>query len=418
VPLSGEHSYSMESRRILRIIARLNIGGPAIQAVHLNAALSRESYQTLLVCGSVGSHEGDMSYLAVSQGIQPCILPELGREIAPSDDLKAFLTLRKVIRDFNPHIIHTHTAKAGTLGRIAGMSLNLSRGKKRRIRLVHTFHGHVFSGYFSPMKTLIFILIERCLSRFTDRIVVISPLQRFDICERYRIAHPHRVQVIPLGFDLAGYRDAGRYRDRARREYLQCDSGDVFIVGIIGRLTSIKNHRMLLEAARNLREKGQGDSFRFLVVGDGELREDLVAYAKELGVEDSVSFVGWQRDMPGVYGAMDAVALTSRNEGTPVTLIEAMAAGIPVVATAVGGVPDLLGEVESRAPGGYDTAQRGILVQPGDVSALTEAFLFMREKRAEAGRTSSRAKAYVLGRYDQERLVKDIMSLYSGLLNG
>ncbi|MBN1105611.1 MAG: glycosyltransferase [Deltaproteobacteria bacterium] len=408
----------LEPIRILRIIARLNIGGPAIQAALLTEALSKGPYRTLLVCGKVGVHEGDMSYLATSKGIGRRVLSGLGREISLLDDFRSFLHLRRVIKDFNPHIIHTHTAKAGTLGRIAGMSLNLLRGRKRRIRLVHTFHGHVFSGYFSPMKTLIFIWIERCLSKFTDRIVVISPLQRFDICERYRIAHAHRVQVIPLGFDLTGYRDAGRYRERARKEYLESASGDILIVGIIGRLTSIKNHRMLLDAARNLRERGQGDSFRFLVVGDGELREDLAAYAKNLGVEDSVSFVGWQRDMPRIYGAMDVVALTSRNEGTPVTLIEAMAAGIPVVATSVGGVPDLLGKSGSSAPGGYRAAQRGILVQPGDASALADAFLFIREKREQVRSMSSRARVYALSRYDQERLVKDIAALYSGILKG
>jgi glycosyltransferase involved in cell wall biosynthesis len=404
--------------RILRIIARLNIGGPAIQAVFLTEALSKGSYKTLLVCGKVGVHEGDMSYLAASKGIGTKVLPGLGREISLLDDLRTFLHLRRTIKHFDPHIIHTHTAKAGTLGRIAGISLNLFRGKRRRIRLVHTFHGHVFSGYFTPMKTLIFILIERRLSKFTDRIVTISPLQQFDICKRYRVAHPDRVRVIPLGFDLTSYRDVGRYRERARTEYLQISSEDVLVVGVIGRLTSIKNHRMLLEAARNLREREQGESFRFLVVGDGELREDLQAYAKDLGVEDSVSFIGWQRDMPKVYGAMDVVALTSKNEGTPVTLIEAMASGIPVVATAVGGVPDLLGKVEKSAPGGYKMAQRGILVQPGDASALTEAFLFMLEKKKQVQRMSSRGKAYVLSVYDQERLVKDIIGLYSGVVDG
>ena len=179
-----------EPIRILRIIARLNIGGPAIQAISLSNHLSRDGYKTLLVSGKVAPHEGDMGYFDKEKGVQPVLLPGMGREISPLGDIKSLIDLRQIIKRFKPHIIHTHTAKAGTLGRLAGFSINMARGSEERIRLVHTFHGHTFHRYFGSLKTRLFIQIEKFLSRFTDRIIVVSPLQQRDICWRYEIAPP------------------------------------------------------------------------------------------------------------------------------------------------------------------------------------------------------------------------------------
>ncbi|MEW6664801.1 MAG: glycosyltransferase [Thermodesulfobacteriota bacterium] len=406
-----------EPIRILRIIARLNIGGPAIQAVSLSARLPGNSYRTLLVCGKVGTHEGDMSYLGFSEGIRPLFLPGLGREISAIRDPASLNQLRRVMQEFRPHIVHTHTAKAGTLGRLAGISLNLAREARRRIRLVHTFHGHVFRGYFSPWKSLVFILIERSLARFTDRIIVISPHQHFDICRRFRISHPGRVEIIPLGFDLEGFRDVHRHRESARSRLLGNAGANVRMVSIIGRLTPIKNHRMLFQAVKCLRDWGRGGSLRFLLVGDGELREDLAASARDLGIEDQVIFAGWQKDMAPVYGASDLVALTSLNEGTPVALIEAMAAGVPVIATQVGGVPDLLGRVESGLNEGYGLAPRGMLVRSGDAEGLARGLLFAVENGAKLEEARVRAQDYVHAQYKAERLVKDMDELYVRLLS-
>lgn len=406
----------MESIRILRIIARLNIGGPAIQAVCLSEALSTGPYRSLLVCGKVSPHEGDMSYLATSRGVEPLFLRGLGREISLFDDLRSFFILRRIVRRFKPDIVHTHTAKAGTLGRLAGLSVNLFRGGRRSIRLVHTFHGHVFKGYFSAAKTLLFILIERLLARFTDCIVAISSTQKREICEKYRIASAHRVQVIPLGFDLENFLDVSRYRTKAREEILRFEHREVFLVGMVGRLTPIKNHRMLLEAVRELDALSHSHLFRFLVVGDGEMREELEALARTLHVDHLVSFLGWRRDMPRTYAAMDVVVLTSNNEGTPVTLIEAMAAGVPVVATCVGGVPDLLGAAGGLPSRGYGLADYGIVIRPGDAAGLAEALLHVKENRDATLQTCARAREHVLAGYTEERLVRDLDALYRGLM--
>jgi glycosyltransferase involved in cell wall biosynthesis len=352
-----------------------------------------------------------MAYLAEKEGVAPLVLSGLGREISAFGDLRSFCSLRRIIREFRPHIIHTHTAKAGTLGRLAGLSRNVWRSGPERIRLVHTFHGHVFEGYFHPLKARMFMLIERVLAGFTDRIIVISRLQKRDICDRFRIVRPEKVAVIPLGFDLSAFSDSLPKDGRGAEE-----SDHALRVGIIGRLTQVKNHRMLLKAVQGLETMGYGGRFRFFVVGDGELREDLAACARELGVEHLISFTGWKREMAPVYRTLDAVVLTSLNEGTPVTLIEAMASGIPVVATEVGGVPDLLGQVD-KAPGeGYKLAQNGILVPSDRPESLAKALVFLLNHRQRSQEMAVRGKAFVLRRFSLDRLAGDIEALYRGLM--
>jgi len=394
-----------EPIRILRVIARLNIGGPAIQAVTLSDVLSKGRFHTRLVCGQVGAHEGDMSYLASCKQVDPVFLPTLGREISALDDLRSFSQLRRIIGEFNPHVIHTHTAKAGTLGRLAGISRNAQRIFGRKIRLVHTFHGHVFHSYFSPLKTRAFMKIERFLARFTDRIIVISASQEKDICEKYKIAKPEQVQVVPLGFDLSGFEKLG-----------PPPSQGTFAVGIIGRLAPVKNHRMLLDAVKILKDQGENHAFHFFVVGDGELREILTREAAALGIEKGVLFTGWQKEMLEVYQKLDAVVLTSLNEGTPVSLIEAMAAARPVIATEVGGVRDLMGPVDREEGEGYKLARHGLLVPSGDSRALAEALCFAAERRELTMATAQRARQHVLQTYSLERLVRDMTALYEGLM--
>ena len=395
-----------ESIRILRVIARLNIGGPAIQAVTLSDLFSRGRFRTRLVCGQVGTHEGDMSYLGTSRQVDPVVLPTLGREISFFDDLRSFSELRKIISEFTPHIIHTHTAKAGFLGRLAGIRANARVIFGPKIKLVHTFHGHVFHSYFSSLKTSAFIQIERFLARFTDRIIAISSSQKRDICEIYKIARSERVQVVPLGFDLSSFE---RLSQPAAQE--------VFSVGIIGRLTPVKNHRMLLATAKLLKDREQDSLFRFFVVGDGELKEDLAREVARLGIEKEVVFTGWQRDMAEVYQKLDAVVLTSLNEGTPVSLIEAMAAARPVIATDVGGVRDLMGEIDTERRQGYKLARHGVLVSSGDSKALVEALLFVLREKALALEMAEQARNHVLQTYSLERLARDMAAIYEGLLS-
>lgn len=354
-------------------------------------------------------------YLAEELGLRPMVIPELGRKISPLGDIRAFFSLKGVMKAFRPQIVHTHTAKAGTLGRLAAFSQNLFRTGEKRIRTVHTFHGHVFSGYFNRATTAAFATIERQLSKITDRIIVLSPVQRADVCARLGVAVPEKVQVIPLGFDLSRFKGAAASRDALRTRYFGERASEVFIFGSIGRLTSVKDHALLLRGIRNLIDQGGVDRLRLLVVGDGELRGELTRQVRDLDLRDRVAFCGWQRDMPAFYDALDAVVLTSRNEGTPVTLIEAMAAGKPVIATSVGGVPDLLGrEIEVPLEGVYE-AERGILVPSGDVEALSRALMRVLSNGGRLSALTLRASAYVMERHSEERLFSDILALYHEL---
>jgi len=364
----------------------------------------------------VSPYEGDMAYLAEKRGVRPYILPVLGREISPLGDLHSLAALRKTIQQFRPHIIHTHTAKAGTLGRLVGISFNALRKNSKRIRLVHTFHGHIFHSYFNRLKTIIFIQIERFLARFTDRIIVISPLQKDDICRKFKIAPSEKVRIISLGFELSPFVDCEKQRTKIREKYLLSNSKEILLVGIIGRLTQVKNHRMLLEAAKNLKDEGKIKFFRFLIIGDGELRESLKTYASKLDLQDYVTFIGWQKDMPDLYGALDIVVLTSLNEGTPVTLIEAMAASKPVVTTNVGGVSDLLGVLDKKTSDGYNLAQNGVLLPSGRGEILAKALFFLFKNRNMSEEMGKHAREFVLNQYSMERLVKDVEALYKELV--
>ncbi|CAB1084231.1 hypothetical protein JY97_08035 [Alkalispirochaeta odontotermitis] len=402
--------------KILRLIARLNIGGPAIQAIDLSSALSGKHYETLLVCGSLSPGEGDMSYLALEKNVEPLVIKQLGRDISLLDDLKSFFTIRKVIKRFRPDIIHTHTAKAGTIGRLAALSLRIPFAPAKKVRLVHTFHGHTFHSYFSPLKSFLFIKVENILGRFTDIIIVISKQQKKDICSIYRVAAGEKVKTIPLGFNLAGF---GEIKP-APNKIVETDPDDQdsrpLRIGIIGRLTEVKNHFLLLDIMICLRLSGKIDRFKFFIVGDGELKKKLVAKASELGLLDAIVFKGWQKDMPSVYAQLDAVVLTSNNEGTPVAIIEAMAASRPVIAAAVGGVTDLLGRVRENNAAGFQIAERGMMARAGDAKALARALLYAAENRDTMLPIIQKAKEYVLTNYGQNRLIKDIKTLYSELL--
>jgi len=398
--------------RILRLIARLNIGGPAIQAITLSSELSRDQYQTLLVCGSLSPGEGDMTYLALDKGVHRFIIKELGRNISLLDDLKALFIIRKIIKRFKPDILHTHTAKAGTLGRLAVLSLRTPFLLSKKIRVFHTFHGHTFHSYFNRLKTFIFILVERFLARFTDSIIVVSEQQKKDIYDTFKIAPERKVQVIRLGFDLSVYEKNEPKEKTLVKNIGYCKNPDSLRVGIVGRLTPIKNHFMLLEAINYLSVSAKIDRFKFIVIGDGELKTILMKEAEKLNVRDAISFRGWQKDMPTVYSNLDILVLTSKNEGTPVAIIEAMAASRPVVATAVGGVPDLIGSVMGKKPDGFQIGERGLILPSENAKALAGALLFVLENRKELKPMIRRAKEFAFSNYSQQRLLNEIKTLY------
>lgn len=384
---------SDEPIRVLRVIARLNVGGPALHVSYLSSELDRIGYETTLVAGRVSAGEGSMEYVARERGIEPLFLPQLQRDISPLADASAVRRLVSIIRELRPHVLHTHTAKAGAVGRVAARLA----GDARPQALVHTFHGHVLRGYFNPLVTQGFTQLERRLARSTDALVAVSDGVRDDLV-RLGVAPAERIEVIPLGLDLGRrLRPTGD----GRREL--GIAADAFVVGWFGRMTSIKRVDDLVAAFALLRARVP--EAVLLLVGDGPLRGELEARAQELGVLEACRFTGYRDEVGGLYACCDAVALTSANEGTPVSIIEAMAARRPVVATAVGGVPDLL-----------EDGATGFLVEAGDVAAIADRLARLHAEPALGERVGEAARGWVVPRYSVERLVGDVDGLYRRLL--
>lgn len=404
-------------RRVIRIIARLNVGGPARHVIWLTEGLRNAGYETLLASGVVPPGEDDMSYLANAAGIEPFVIPEMSREISPRDALTTWKLFRLMLRQ-RPDLVHTHTAKAGTVGRVAGLMYRWLTpatlvGKPRPCHFVHTYHGHVFHSYYGRLKTRLFLAIERSLARLiTDRIVVVSEQQRCEINEVFRVGRSEQFAVIPLGLDLNAFANWQERRPRMRAELRAVE--DTTLIGIVGRLTEIKNHRLFLQTAALLKQTS-GSSPRFVIIGDGNLRAELEARAKTLKLDEDVLFLGTRNDPEDFYPALDIVALTSLNEGTPLTLIEAMANARPVIATAVGGVVDLLGSTVSKADG-YTICERGILVESGDAEGFARG---LGRLIADAGlrqQISAKGPEFVARHYSKARLLADMAELYGELI--
>lgn len=379
--------------RILRIIARLNIGGPAIHTVLLTQGLDKEKFQTLLACGYPDKDEGDMSYYAAENNVSPYFIPELKRELNLRHDFAAFKKIYCLIKKERPQIIHTHTAKAGVLGRMAGIFYNLTAGKNKKVKLIHTFHGHIFEGYFGKIKARLFLLIERILANFSCEIITVSKKLKQELIS-LGIGNDEKIKVIPLGFELE------KFLNLAPR------SGNDVCVGIVGRLVPVKNHIFFLDAARRVIDDNPLLAVKFKIVGDGELRQKLQDYAKGFGLDAYVEFLGWQKDLTGIYSGIDIAALTSLNEGTPVSIIEAMASAKAVAAVDVGGVRDLLGE----------DSERGILVKSQDIGAFTHALNRLIKDVDLRRNFGLRAREFVRERFAKERLIKDIENLYLSVL--
>lgn len=403
--------------RVVRIIDRLNIGGPAKHVTWLSAGLNADEFQTTLVTGVVPRGEGDMSYFAREAGVEPVIIKEMSRELGPRD-LLVIAKLLKLLWALKPQIIHTHKAKAGAAGRVAAwvykwLTPSALWLRPRPCKIVHTFHGHIFHSYYGAVKTRIFVAIESLLGRFcTDKIITISEQQRREISGILGIKADERFQVIPLGID---FDESAARRGSLRKEYAVAD--DELLIGIVGRLCEVKNQALFLQAAARLAKTEAGRRARFVLIGDGHLRQELEAEAAQLEIGDRVIFTGFRKDVAALYADLDIVALTSLNEGTPLTLIEAMHNGRPVCATAVGGVIDLMGDVES-ASGDFAIRQNGLTVVSKDAEKFASALHFLLV-RAEHRRTMGlRGQAFVQEKLSKERLLGDIEALYRQLLGG
>lgn len=381
------------SVRVMRIISRMNVGGPSIHVVLLNAGLEAGAYETILVSGAEGDTEGSLRDLADDSGLRVETIPELGREINPRGDMTTLLTLYRLMRRERPHVVHTHMAKAGFVGRVAARMAGVPV-------IVHTFHGHVFHGYFSPRKTKFFLNMERYCARLSTRIITISPRLRQEIVD-FGVTTIDKIEVIPLGLQLDRFVDQPRGAGEFRRDIGAAE--DAILIGAVGRLVPIKNIELLLSAFAMARQ--EEPRLHLVLVGDGELRQSLEATTRAMGIAAQTTFAGWRRDLPSVYADLDAVVISSINEGTPASLIEAMAAGCPVVATRVGGVPDL---VEDRVS--------GRLVAPADEQSLADAILAVVREPAATERMAVLARERARDRHQAGRLVADMDQLYRRLL--
>jgi glycosyltransferase involved in cell wall biosynthesis/SAM-dependent methyltransferase len=374
---------------VVRVIARLNVGGPAIHVALLSEGLDRRGFRTTLATGQVEPGEADMSDFAIARGVRPVVVRGLGRSVSPAADLRSFGTLLSLLRRVRPAIVHTHTAKAGALGRVAATLAGVP------IR-VHTFHGHVFHGYFGRAATVLVLFAERALGLLTHRVLAVSDEVARDLAEAYGVVPHGKVQVVPLGLDLAPFAraGAGEGRGELRRE-IGAAEGDL-LVGITGRLVEVKDHGYFLEAgAALMREVPQA---RLVIVGSGPLEEGLRARAKSLGIDGRCHFLGWRRDTARICADLDVAALTSRNEGTPVALIEAAAAGVPVVARDVGGVASALAGVDAKT-------LVPAAAPPADFAASLAAAL-------RAARGPRRPDESVVRRFSVERLCDDVERIY------
>lgn len=389
-----EHGDGHTPIKVVNIVTRLNIGGPAVHVSLLTQQLGLPEFTSSLVAGQLAAGEGDMAYYATDHGVTPIMIPTLCREVAPLNDLMSVVALFRLLRRERPQIVHTHTAKAGFTGRIAARLARVPI-------IIHTVHGHVLEGYFGRLKSYCFLLLERGCARLTTRLLAVSEAIRQDLIA-YRIAPAERIQTMELGLELDVWAQAGR-RNGALRRHLGLGS-NVPLLGFCGRLVAIKNPSLLLAAFERVQSVHR--TAHLCLIGDGDLRASLEAEVAERGLRQ-VHFLGWQQSLPDLIADLDLLVLTSNNEGTPVAIIEAAAAGVPAVATQVGGVPDVIVDGET-----------GWLVPPHDEQALAAALLEALTEPTELERRGQQAQERVLARFSVDRLRRDITQLYRELLGG
>ena len=393
----GAAQSTSNSARIVRVIARLNMGGPAHHVGLLGSRLDPERYETVLLYGQVGAGEDSLEDVVRARGAAMARVPGLRPELRPHDDARALASLVRAIRRLKPDIVHTHTSKAGMLGRYAAV---MAGG--RRPKIVHTYHGHVLEGYFGAVKNATYRGLERRLATVSDALIGVSSATVDDLV-RLNIAPREQFRVIPIGLDLEPFLTATPADGAAFRAEAGVQEGEVLLT-VVGRLVPIKRVDVLLRAVAHAR--GEGAPVRLAIVGDGDLRSELEALASALGVADNVWFAGYRADMLPVTAASDIAVLSSDNEGTPVWLIEAAAAATPAVTTNVGGVADVVND---------DT---GLLAQAGDFRSLGGAMAALAADSPGRVAMGTRAREHVAGRFSTHRLVSDVEALYTELLGG
>lgn len=383
---------------VARIIARLNVGGPAIQVISLTRLLEPLGYRTRLIRGREGPEEGSMDYLADELCVKPVLIDSLRRNPG-LHDLRALLALVLELRRTRPRIVHTHAAKAGTLGRLSAL---IALRRHQRV-LVHTFHGQSLTGYFNPRVARLYTIIERVLARRTDGLIAVSEEVRDELAS-LGVASADRFEIVPLGFDLGPFAVEGPPRETKRLE-LRRELGipeEAKVVTLVARLVPIKRVDRFLRMARLIAEH---TAAHFVIAGDGELGVELRSCADARALGERLSWIGFRRDMPAVCFASDVVVLTSDNEGTPVSLIEAQVSGVPVVTTDVGGVRSVVHD-----------GHTGLVRHPDDDRALAEAVVDLLTDDILAKRLAAAGRTHALSAFSIERLIEDLDRLYSDLL--
>jgi len=402
-------NFTNPRSRVVTIIDRLNVGGPTKHVAWLTAGLNADEFAPVLITGTIPPGEGDMSYYVHQAGVEPLVIKEMSRELGVRDLLVIWKLWRRLVH-LQPRIVDTHKAKAGAVGRLAAMLYRWVTpatliGRPRPCRVVHTYHGHIFHSYYGKAKTRLFIAIERALARWcTDRIIVISEQQRREIHGTFGVGRAGQVMVVPYGIDFS---EISQQRGRLRSS-LGIDQYTP-LVGIVGRLCEVKNHAMFLQAVARLRQEGV--RAHFVIIGDGHLRPELEAQARQLNVMDCVSFTGFRDDVTELYADLDIAALTSLNEGTPFTLIEAMSCGVAVATTEVGGTVDLLGARQENTDG-YSVWEHGLTAPSRDVESYVRALRRLLADVELRRLMGQRGQAFVLAQYSKERLIADIEKLY------
>lgn len=390
--------------RVLRIINRLNLGGPTYNAAYLSKYLEPE-FDTLLVSGMKDDAEESSEFIVKNLDLHPVYIPEMYRELHPFRDYKSYYKLRKLIEEFKPDIVHTHAAKAGAVGRLAASHSGVKV-------IIHTFHGHIFHSYFNPVKTRMFLEIERYLAKRTTKIVTLSDIQRHELSSIHKVAPIDKFAIIPLGFDLRRFEeDQEAKRKQFRSEYNLDD--DEIAIGIVGRLVPIKNHSLFLKALKIVSGKTQR-KVRAFIIGDGEERAAIEMQAQALGLpfnnqnlkeKNLLTFTSWIKNVDVSNAGMDIIALTSNNEGTPVSLIEAQASGKPIVSTNVGGIENIVIKNETA-----------LLSPVGDESIFAENLLQLIDKNEMRIRFSKQGSDFVRNKFSYRRLCADMAALYNSLL--
>ncbi|MDQ3132252.1 MAG: glycosyltransferase [Acidobacteriota bacterium] len=395
--------------KIVRIIARLNVGGPARHVVWLTEELNDDEFQSVLLAGTVPEGEEDMSYFAENHLVEPFHIPEMSRELSPKDVVSLWKVYRRFVIE-QPDIIHTHTAKAGTVGRAAAFLYRWLNWRK--VTIIHTFHGHIFHSYYGKLKTNVFLIIEKILARLATDVIIVITRQQFDeIHGQFGVGRAGQFEIVPLGIDLQPFRGSREKRDILRVEIGAAD--DEILVGFVGRLTEIKNVSLLLEVAAIYRRQTDESlpKLKFLIIGDGNSRTELEKESERRGLQETVKFLGNRNDADVFYAGLDIVALTSLNEGTPLSLIEAMANEKPVISTAVGGVIDLLGETQTEADG-FTVCERGIKISANSAEDFYKGLIYLAKNETLQKSLAVAGKEFVEAKYSKERLVGDIKELY------